>query len=94
MLVWSSSRPDMHLTVYYVNVLAYKAKLFMVYFLGLPLGGKIVCYALKMAESALLVRFNHHTFPINLMTYSLTKLPHKQTSHIFVLFVSQKFVAN
>jgi hypothetical protein len=29
-----------------------------------------------------------------LMTNSLTKLPNKQMSHIFVLFVSQKFVAN
>jgi hypothetical protein len=28
------------------------------------------------------------------MTNLLTKLPYKQMSHIFVLFVSQKFVAN
>jgi hypothetical protein len=28
------------------------------------------------------------------MTNLLTKLRHKQMSHIFVLFVSQKFVAN
>jgi hypothetical protein len=28
------------------------------------------------------------------MTNLLTKLPNKQMSHIFVLFVSQKFVAN
>jgi hypothetical protein len=40
------------------------------------------------------VRFHHHIFPTNLMTNSLTKSPHKQMSHIFVLFVSQKFVAN
>jgi hypothetical protein len=40
------------------------------------------------------VRFHHHIFPTNLMTNSLTKLPHKQMSHIFVLFASQKFVAN
>jgi hypothetical protein len=33
-------------------------------------------------------------FPTNLMTYWLTKLPHNKMSHIFVLFVSQKFVAN
>jgi hypothetical protein len=40
------------------------------------------------------VRFHHHIFPTNLMTNSLSKLPYKQMSHIFVLFVSQKFVAN
>jgi hypothetical protein len=33
-------------------------------------------------------------FPTNLMTNSLTKSPYKQMSHIFVLFVSQKLVAN
>jgi hypothetical protein len=37
------------------------------------------------ANEFLNVRF-HHTFA--------SKLPHKQMSHIFVLFVSQKFVAN
>jgi hypothetical protein len=40
------------------------------------------------------VHFHHHIFPTNLMTNSLTKSPHKQMSHIFVLFVIQKFVAN
>jgi hypothetical protein len=40
------------------------------------------------------VRFHHHIFPTNLMTNSLTKSPYNQMSHIFVLFVSQKFVAN
>jgi hypothetical protein len=40
------------------------------------------------------VRFHHHIFPTNLTTNSLTKSPHKQMAHIFVLFVSQKFVAN
>jgi hypothetical protein len=40
------------------------------------------------------VRFHHHIFPTNLKTILLTKSPKKQISHIFVLFVSQKFVAN
>jgi hypothetical protein len=40
------------------------------------------------------VRFHHHIFLTNLMTNLLTKLPYKQMSHIFVLFVSQKLVAN
>jgi hypothetical protein len=40
------------------------------------------------------VHFHHHFFPTNLMTNLLTKSPHKQMSHIVVLFVSQKFVAN
>jgi hypothetical protein len=41
------------------------------------------------------VRFHHHIFPTNLMTNSLKKSPLLQTNaHIFVLFVSQKFVAN
>jgi hypothetical protein len=40
------------------------------------------------------VRFHHHIFPTDLMTNSLTKLPYKQISYIFVLFVSQKFVAH
>jgi hypothetical protein len=40
------------------------------------------------------VRFHHHIFPTNLMTNSLTKSPLKQMLHIFVLFVSQKCVAN
>jgi hypothetical protein len=40
------------------------------------------------------VRFNHHLFPTNLMTNSLTKLPYKQMFHICDLFVSEKFFAN
>jgi hypothetical protein len=40
------------------------------------------------------VRFHHHIFPTNLMTNSLTKSPNKHMSHIFVLLVSQKFIAN
>jgi hypothetical protein len=44
--------------------------------------------------SVLKVRFHHHIFPTNLLTNSLSKSPPKQMSHIFVLFVSQKFVAN
>jgi hypothetical protein len=44
--------------------------------------------------STIKVRFHHHIFPTNLMTNALTQSPHKQMSHIFVLFVSQKFVAN
>jgi hypothetical protein len=40
------------------------------------------------------VRFHHHIFATNLMTNSLAKLPYKQMSHIFYLFVSQKFVVN
>jgi hypothetical protein len=43
---------------------------------------------------SLKVRFHHHIFPTNLMTNLLTKSPYKQMSLIFVLFVSQKFVAN
>jgi hypothetical protein len=46
------------------------------------------------AAARVQVRFRHHIFPTNLMTNSLTKLPYKQMSHIFVLFVSQTFVAN
>jgi hypothetical protein len=48
------------------------------------------------AEKLLKVRFHHQIFETNLRTNSLTKLPYKQMSHvhIFVLFVSQKFVAN
>jgi hypothetical protein len=49
---------------------------------------------IQLSICGLKVRFHHHIFPTNLMTNSLTKLPHKQMSHIFVLFVSQKFVAN
>jgi hypothetical protein len=45
-------------------------------------------------DQPLKVRFNHHIFPTNLMTNSLTKSRNKQMSHIFFLFVSQKFVAN
>jgi hypothetical protein len=45
-------------------------------------------------RESLNVRFHHHIFPTSLMTNLLTKLPHKQMSHIFVLFVSQRFVAN
>jgi hypothetical protein len=48
----------------------------------------------RTTVAALKVRFHHHIFPTNLMTNSLTKLPYKQMSHIFVLFVSQKIVAN
>jgi hypothetical protein len=40
------------------------------------------------------VRFPHHIFATNLLTNSLTKLHRKQMSHIFVMFVSQKCVAN
>jgi hypothetical protein len=40
------------------------------------------------------VRFHDLIFATNLMTNSLTKLPYKQMSHIFDLFVSQKFVVN
>jgi hypothetical protein len=40
------------------------------------------------------VRFHHHIFPTKLMTNLLTKSPYKQMKHIFVLFVSQEFVAN
>jgi hypothetical protein len=40
------------------------------------------------------VRFHHYIFGTNLLTNSLTKLHRKQMSHIFVIFVSQKFVAN
>jgi hypothetical protein len=40
------------------------------------------------------VRFHHHIFATNLLTNLLKKSPHKQMSHIFVLFVSQKLVAN
>jgi hypothetical protein len=45
-------------------------------------------------QSLLKVRFHHQMFATNLMTNSLTKLPYEQMSHIFVWFVSQKFVAN
>jgi hypothetical protein len=40
------------------------------------------------------VRFHHHILATNLLTNSLAKSPHKQMSHIFVLFVNQKFVDN
>jgi hypothetical protein len=40
------------------------------------------------------VRFHHHILATNLLTNMLTKLPHKQMSHMFVLLVSQKFVTN
>jgi hypothetical protein len=43
---------------------------------------------------SLKVRFHHQIFPTNLITNSLTNSPFIQMSHIFVLFVSQKFVAN
>jgi hypothetical protein len=39
-------------------------------------------------------RFHHHIFATNLMTNSLTKSPNIHMSHIFIMFVSQKFVAN
>jgi hypothetical protein len=48
----------------------------------------------NMLEKHVKVSFQHHIFPTNLMTNSHTKLPNKQMSHIFVLFVSQKFVAH
>jgi hypothetical protein len=49
---------------------------------------------LSSVNSGVKVRFHHHIFPTNLMTNSLTESPHKQMSHLFVCFVSQKFVAN
>jgi hypothetical protein len=45
---------------------------------------------LKLVE----LRFHHHIFATNVMTNLLTKLSYKQISYIFVLFVSQKCVAN
>jgi hypothetical protein len=39
------------------------------------------------------VRFHHHVFATDLLTNSLKTLHRKQMSHIFVMFVSQKFVA-
>jgi hypothetical protein len=41
-------------------------------------------------KSVLKVRFHRHIYPTNLMTNS----PYKQMSHIFVWFVSRKFVMN
>jgi hypothetical protein len=38
--------------------------------------------------------FQHDIFATNLLTNSLTKSTLKQMSHIFVMFGSQKFVAN
>jgi hypothetical protein len=49
---------------------------------------------LSFIHLSLKVRFHHHIIPTNLKTNLLTKSPYKQMSHIFVLFVSQKFVAN
>jgi hypothetical protein len=43
----------MHLTVSHIKVLALQAKLFMDYFLGVPLGGRLVLHAFKMADFAL-----------------------------------------
>jgi hypothetical protein len=48
----------------------------------------------SLTRTELKVRFHHHVFATNLMTNSLSKSPYKQMSHIFDLFVSQKFVVN
>ena len=43
----SARSAKVHLTLYYINILAYEAKLFYDSLLGVPLGGRIVLHALK-----------------------------------------------
>jgi hypothetical protein len=59
-------------------------------------GGKFnLIYSLRLKfDTRMLVKVRFHILATNLLKNSLTKSPHKQMSHIFVLFVSQKFVAN
>jgi hypothetical protein len=61
---------------------------------GVGRGGFTKRSLASILSQCLMVPFHHHVFATNLLTNSFAKSPHKQISHILVMFVCQKFVAN